>query len=55
MRELIVASGKAGKAQGRQGNGGLGQDWLGEPGSKNESVNDLKTLKTDDYSLAAKR
>ena len=31
--------------------GALGQDWLGEPGSKNESVNDLKTLKSEDYSL----
>ena len=26
--------------------GALGQDWLGEPCSKNESVNDLKTLKS---------
>ena len=28
------------------GNRGLGQDWLGEPGLKNENVNDLKTLKS---------
>ena len=35
------------------GNRGLGQDWLGEPGLKNESVNDLKTLKSEDYSLVA--
>ena len=34
------------------GNRGLGQDWLGEPGSKNENVNDVKTLKSEDYSLA---
>ena len=29
-----------------RGNRGLGQDWLGEPESKNESVNDVKTLKS---------
>jgi len=37
------------------GNRGLGQHWLGEPGLKNESVNDLKTLKSEDYSLATTR
>ena len=33
--------------------GALGQDWLGEPCSKNKSVNDFKTLKSKDYSHAA--
>ncbi|EFF78775.1 hypothetical protein HMPREF0970_02321 [Schaalia odontolytica F0309] len=37
------------------GNRGLGQHWLGEPESKNKSVNDLKTLKSEDYSLATTR
>jgi len=38
-----------------RGNRGLGQDWLGEPESKNEVVNDVKTLKSEDYSLTATR
>ena len=37
------------------GNRGLGQDWLGEPESKNEIVNDVKTLKSEEYSLTATR
>ena len=35
--------------------GALGQDWLGEPESKNEIVNDGKTLKSEEYSLTATR
>ena len=39
----------------RAGKGTLGQDWLGEPESKNEKVNDVKTLISEEYSLTATR